>query len=200
MERDTQRATNATNATTNATEAPNSPETNHHLTPIQEAKTAAAQTEMTSASYFKDLRQFVYNSRHDKRLTPATQLMYRVLVDLANANCWLYPFAASNAELKEITHITSDRMITQVKQRLKSLKYINFEGNPSQYVIYSPPAHKVAGKVAKSDTPQTPRNNTSRRKYSLKKKLGKEESEAKRSDVQHSEYDWENDPELDQFV
>lgn len=196
MERDSQSATNAANATKD----PNPPKTNHHLTPIQEAKTAAAQTEMSSASYFRDMRQFVYNSRHDKRLTPATQLLYRVLVDLANANCWLYPFAASNAELKEITHITSDRMITQVKQRLKSLKYINFEGNPSQYVIYSPPAHKVAGKVAKSDTPQTPRNNTSRQKHSLKKKLRKEEREAKRSDVQHSEYDWENDPELDQFV
>lgn len=113
--------------------------------------------ELNSTNYFQSMQQFLYNCRHDKRLTPATQLVYRTLVALSNSHYWAARFVVSDAELQEITHITSRQDITRIKRNLKNLGYIDFYGNPSKYMVYGPPVYQQVREQVCSATPQTPR-------------------------------------------
>lgn len=114
--------------------------------------------QMTSRTYFKDMQQFLYNCRYDKRLQPRTQLVYRVLADLANKHFWTYPFAVSELDLKAITHINSNDDLRKAKQALKNMGYIDFYGKPSNYTIYSPRVYQPVKEPVQSGTPspQTP--------------------------------------------
>ena len=159
--------TNTTTYTSCATsqQRPQENSTRNQIVPQVEA--------LTSQSYFPAKRQLLYNSRYDKRLTPATQLIYRTLMDVLNINRWLQPFVLSNAELKQLTHITSDQDITRIKQRLKSMNYIDFTGKPTQYWINTPPAYKQAHQQAQ--TAAGFNESTNILNTTLKKKSSKEE-------------------------
>lgn len=152
----------------------------------------APTAQMTSQSYFPDKLQLLYNSRYDKRLTPATQLVYRVLMDMLNLNHWLQPVVLSNAELKQLTHITSDQDITRVKQRLQSMGYIEFHGKPSNYIIYSPPAHKQAQAQAQNGD----KFNYPTRQLQLPKEEINKEERVTTHDNDNSDADWRNSKEV----
>lgn len=120
---------------------------------------------LESKSYHVEMREFMQQSRRDKRLTPITQLVYRVLVDLANSHYWTYPLEVSDEELREITHIGSRETVTEAKRRLKNLGYIEYEGKPSRYVIFKASEslvwrearEKACGRRPSSPEPPPPR-------------------------------------------
>ena len=89
---------------------------------------------------FSDLKQLLYNAYHDERLTPSTQLTYRVLIDLANRAKWTYPIAVSREELMKYTRFKAKNTIDEAKRTLKRLGYIDFKGGekPSKFTVYRP--------------------------------------------------------------
>ena len=152
--------------------------------------------ELNSANYYESMRQLIYNSRHDKRLTPGTQLVYRVLADICNANYWATTFEVSNAELKEVTHINSNEEITRIKRNLKNLGYIDFNGKPSKYTIYAPPVKKLVQRAVNREPPRPPYK-TYKQQNNLKKKGRKEE---RGGGYDRDELDWLNDEELNELL
>ena len=113
---------------------------------------------LTVESHFQTLREFTNRCRRDKRLTPATQLVYRVLIDLANSSYWAETFVASDETLIEITHL-SKQAVTVSKQRLKNLGYLTFRGKPSRYSVYTLVGERTGRPVgAKGTLPPEPPN------------------------------------------
>ena len=96
---------------------------------------------MTGNTCLEDMRQFLFNCQHDRRLTPKTQLVFWTLMAFSNKNFWTYPIVVSDSELKEATHITSNNGLVEIKRNLKNFGYIDFEKNskPTKYTIFSPP-------------------------------------------------------------
>lgn len=175
---------------------------------MQTTTSSAAKVPIGIKTYFPTLRTFSEACRHDKRLTPNTQLIYRLLLEKANSAMWADSFSCSDTDLHELSHVAK-QTITDAKRTLKNLGYIDFGGKPTKYTVYSLVVQEVGNEVGDSATPCTPKYNTSKRKYaSVKKKLRKEESRKPRHDGNNSgadnthyiEHDWINDPELDQFV
>lgn len=105
-----------------------------------------------------DLRQFVMNSRFNKKLSAVPQLLFHILVEQANRSHWIYPIEVSREELKEITHLKSNDTIDRGKQVLKSFGYIDYSGKPSKFTIYRP---KVWNPNTQSyDSPYQPKDKT----------------------------------------
>ena len=152
--------------------------------------------ELNSANYYESMRQLIYNSRHDRRLTPATQLVYRVLADFCNANYWATTFEVTNAELKEVTHINSNEEITRIKRSLKNLGYIDFSGKPSKYTIYRPPVKRAVQGAVHREPPRPPYKTYKQQNY-LKKKDKKEE---RGGGYDRDDLDWLNDEELNELL
>lgn len=134
---------------------------------------------------FQSLRDFTAACRADKRITPHTQLVYRVLIDLANCAYWASPFEASDSDLKAITHINSNATINACKRTLKNLGYIDYFGKPTRYVVYSPVVHQVVNQAVDSAVPPDPpgvkHSNTNTN--TSKKEMRKKESEEPRHDA-----------------
>ena len=115
-----------------------------YLQPRQNAEntpTPAKNKPMDAKSVLIDMRQFLFNCQHDHRLTPQTQHVFWTLMAFSDKNFWSFPMAVSDAELKDATHIKSNKQITNIKRQLKNLGYIDFEkgSKPTKYTIFSPP-------------------------------------------------------------
>lgn len=88
------------------------------------------------STYFSTLREFSKASRQDEKLTPAVQLVYRILMEEANRNYWQEGFKCLLDELEGVTHM-SRPTIVNARMVLKTKGYIDFHGKPTKYTIYS---------------------------------------------------------------
>ena len=155
---------------------------------------------ITNKTVFQTLMLFNQRCRHDDRLTPATQLIYRVLIDFDNAAFWQDTFKCPTEELIRITGLARQTII-DCKRRLKSLGYIDFSGNPSKYTIYSLVDREIDHKVDRSGG----KFNTSIQQHNttLKKRTSREERQVKPHEhLHHAELDadWIHSPELDELL
>ena len=181
---------------------------------MQTTTSSTGKVPISVKTYFPTLKFFSEVCRHDRRLTPNTQLIYRLLLEKANSAMWADSFLCSDTDLHELSHVAK-QTITDAKRTLKNLGYIDFGGKPTKYTVYSLVVQEVGNELGDNVTPCTPKYNTSiQDTSSVKKKLRKEESRRPRRNgngdtngktggadkTHYIEYDWENDPELDQFV
>lgn len=91
---------------------------------------------MDATTYFNLVKAFTQSCREDKRLTPAAQLVYRVLLDEWNSHYWHDTFTTTDSDIIALTHLDG-KTVTDAKRRLKSLGYIDFHGKPTTYSINS---------------------------------------------------------------
>ena len=158
--------------------------------PLQKAQTYPIKD---LGSALKTLMLFSQRCRQDERLTPATQLIYRVLWDTANSSFWSDSFSCSDSELIAITHLAK-QTITDSKRLLKNLGYINFSGKPSTYEIYSLLGQSSSPELGQAKSEDNNTYNTD---------LSKEENKQRRKAADHDIHDsndihddWTRDQDL----
>ena len=142
--------------------------------------------------YFALLRRFDLQSCTDKRLSTLDRLVYRVLLEKANAirttaddggqdqTNQVLLFEVSDSELMKIANIKSSDTMTNAKRQLKNCGYIDFEshkGKPTKYMLVdttvenqsvNEPVYCTVQPVKEMPSPSSPHPNhlSQRKKYS----------------------------------
>lgn len=125
-------------------------------------------------SYFGTLRAFSSSCRRDSKLTPAAQLLFRLLIEEANSSFWQQSFVCTIDYLEDISHLSRPTII-DARRILKNRGFISFTGKPSRYTVYSLLNQEFNHKVNHSKTPQTPQFNTYKTLNNTLKKKSKKE-------------------------
>ena len=127
------------------------------------------------SNYFATLNYFTEVCKKDRRLNPASQLLFRLLAENANRSRWTATFTYKLDDFEAVTGLPRET-IRRTLQKLKNLGWIDFTGKPSKYTVYNP----LGQEVQHSGTPTPP---VIIQKYNTKEKNEQKRKEERPNDA-----------------